>query len=202
MSTILLASNNRGKLDELKALFADMQGIKLILPSDIDLSLDVVEDGTSYTENAAKKAQAFAVASGLIALGDDSGLEVDALGAAPGLFSARYSPKLDADDADRRAYLLKQLDGKARPWRAVFRSTLCLAHPSGETQFAEGICQGEIIPEERGIGGFGYDAIFQLSEKGRTMAELSMNEKNQLSHRARAVAALRPALFEMLDSSL
>ena len=200
MSTILLASNNRGKLEELQALFADMQGIELVTPEDVDLSLDVVEDGTSYAENAAKKAQAFAAASGLIALGDDSGLEVEVLGAAPGLFSARYSPKADADDADRRAYLLSQLDGKAKPWTAAFHSTLCLALPSGETQFAEGLCAGEIVTEERGNGGFGYDAIFQLTVNGRTMAELSMVEKNQLSHRARAVAALKPTIYEMLRS--
>jgi XTP/dITP diphosphohydrolase len=197
MGTILLASNNRGKLNELRA----MQGIKLILPTDIDLKLDVVEDGKSYAENAAKKAQAFASASGLIALGDDSGLEVDALGAAPGLYSARYSPKEGANDADRRAYLLKQLQGKARPWTASFHSTLCLALPSGETHFAAGTCSGEIIPEERGSRGFGYDAIFQLSENGPTMAELSMDEKNQWSHRARAVAALKPSIQEILNLS-
>jgi XTP/dITP diphosphohydrolase len=114
---------------------------------------------------------------------------VDALGGAPGLYSARYgSPdggKLS--DAERRAFLVRNLQDKPRPWTARFHATIAVAVPNGETHLAEGFCEGEIISEERGTGGFGYDPIFLLSELGKTMAELSMEEKNRLSHRARAV---------------
>ncbi|NOY98819.1 MAG: RdgB/HAM1 family non-canonical purine NTP pyrophosphatase [Chloroflexi bacterium] len=193
MLTLLIATGNRGKFLEIRALLADME-IDLLAPADLDLDLHVVEDGQTYAENAAKKANAFARASGLIALADDSGLEVDALNGAPGLHSARYAPQPDATDADRRAYLLQNLSGKPRPWKARFRATIAISVPGGGIHFAEGICDGEIIPDERGSGGFGYDPIFYLPELGRTMAELSMDEKNRLSHRARAVKNARGIL--------
>jgi XTP/dITP diphosphohydrolase len=125
----------------------------------------------------------------LISLADDSGLEVEALAGAPGLYSARYGSQNGEklSDQDRRVYLIQNLQGKPRPWTARFHATIAIALPNGETHLAEGYCEGEIIPEERGSGGFGYDPIFLLSELGRTMAELSMEEKNRLSHRARAV---------------
>lgn len=201
LSTILLATNNPGKLTELRSLLADMQGLTLISPADLGLHLDILEDGATYAENAAKKALAFAQASGNVAMADDSGLELDALNGAPGLISARYAPKKDATDADRRAYLLSQLGNKSQPWTARFRSTVCLATPDGVTHFAEGICEGSIIPEERGTGGFGYDPIFLLQEEGKTMAELTMAEKNSLSHRARAIAAIKKVIVEELYAS-
>ena len=188
MNKLLIATNNKGKVKELQDLLKDT-GVELVTPAQIDLDLDVIEDGTTYAENAAKKAIAFAQASGLISLADDSGLEVDALDGAPGLYSARYgSPdggKLS--DAGRRAFLIQTLQGKPRPWMARFHATIAIAVPHGQTHLAEGFCEGEIIPEERGTGGFGYDPIFLLPELGKTMAELSMDEKNRLSHRARAV---------------
>ncbi len=193
MNKLLIATNNKGKVDELQALLKDTE-IKLITPSQINLNLDVIEDGITYAENASKKAIAFARASGLVSLADDSGLEVDALDGAPGLYSARYSPKPNASDRDRRAYLLQNLKDKPRPWRARFHATIAIAIPNGETYLAEGICEGKIIPEERGTGGFGYDPIFLLSELGKTMAELSMDEKNRLSHRARAAMNAKPVL--------
>lgn len=187
-SPLLIATNNKGKIKELQDLLKDT-GIKLVTPAQINLDLDVVEDGQTYAENATKKAVAFAQASGLVSLADDSGLEVSALDGAPGLYSARYgSPnggKLS--DAERRAFLIKNLRGKSYPWYARFHATIAIAVPNGEIHFAEGFCEGEIIPEERGTGGFGYDPIFLLSELGKTMAELTMEEKNRLSHRARAV---------------
>ncbi|HUE98756.1 MAG TPA: RdgB/HAM1 family non-canonical purine NTP pyrophosphatase [Anaerolineales bacterium] len=198
MKQLLIATNNKGKIKELQDLLKDT-GVELITPAKIDLDLDVVEDGNTYAENAAKKAVVFARASGLISLADDSGLEVDALDGAPGLYSARYgspdSRKLS--DAERRAYLIQNLQDKPRPWTARFHATIAVAVPNGETQLAEGFCEGEIIPEERGAGGFGYDPIFQLSELGKTMAELSMDEKNRLSHRARAVMKAQ-SILEML----
>ena len=193
MNKLLLATNNRGKVEELRALLHDLP-VELVTPLDINLELDVLEDGSTYAENAGKKALAFAQASGLVSLADDSGLEVEALGGAPGLYSARYLSKPGATDADRRAYLLKNLGDKPRPWPARFRATVAIAVPGQRVQLAEGDCRGEIIPEERGTGGFGYDPIFFIPELGRTMAELGMEEKNRVSHRARAVMNARPFL--------
>jgi XTP/dITP diphosphohydrolase len=193
MQKLLIASSNKGKLREIQAILGDFP-VELLLPAQIGLDLDVVEDGVTYAENASRKALAFSQASGLISLADDSGLEVDALGGQPGLYSARYAPWENATDADRRRYLLQQLEGKPTPWTARFHCTLAIAVPQGKLYFAEGNCPGEIIPEERGTGGFGYDPIFYLPEFDQTMAELSMEQKNQISHRARAVRAAVPIL--------
>jgi XTP/dITP diphosphohydrolase len=202
MPKILLATNNSGKLIEIQALLAQT-GIELITPRQINLNLEVVEDGQTYAENAIRKAIAFARASQLPCLADDSGLEVAALNGRPGLYSARFSPLANATDADRRVYLLEQLQGLPRPWTAQFRCVVALISPQQArdhqpAQIVEGICPGEIIPEERGDNGFGYDPIFLLPEFGRTMAELNMEEKNQISHRARAVKAALPCIIEML----
>jgi XTP/dITP diphosphohydrolase len=201
-SLLLIATNNKGKLIELQDLLEET-GIELVTPAQISLDLDVVEDGNTYAENATKKAVAFAQASGLISLADDSGLEVDALEGAPGLYSARYGStdggKLS--DAERRAILIQNLQDKPRPWTAHFHATIAVAVPNGETRRAEGVCAGEIIPEERGTGGFGYDPIFLLSELGKTMAELSVEEKNRLSHRARAVMNARQILGQLFKSA-
>ncbi len=197
MLSVLIATNNRGKLREIQALFEN-HPIHLISPGALGLNLDVAETGATYAANAALKAIAFAQASGMLALADDSGLEVEALNGAPGVYSARYSPKPKATDADRRAHLLEQLAGRPHPWRARFCCTVALAAPEGTVQLVEGFCPGEIIPQERGHDGFGYDPIFLLPELGRTMAELSMAEKNTLSHRARAILAAIPILEKMM----
>lgn len=197
MYKILLASRNEGKLLEIQALLSDLD-FELVLPIQMGLDLHVKEDGSTYDENAALKAQAFSQASGLLTLADDTGLEVAALGGKPGLYSARFAPQPGATDADRRTYLLEQLEPYPRPWSAQFRCVVALSAPNADTRFAEGICPGEIIPEERGQHGFGYDPIFLITSIGRTMAELTMNEKNHLSHRARAVHAVRPHLSEMM----
>lgn len=198
MNKLLIATNNKGKVLEFQELLKNT-GIEFVTPAQINLNLDVEEDGSTYQENAGKKAIAFAQASGLISLADDSGLEVNALGGAPGLYSARYSPKSGATDADRRAFLLENLKEKSRPWTAHFHATIAVAQPNGAIEFVEGNCHGEIIPEERGTGGFGYDAIFFLPELGKTMAELDMDEKNRLSHRARAVLAGMPILKKIFS---
>ena len=201
MKQLLIATNNKGKIKELQDLLTDT-GIELTTPAQINLDLDVVEDGHTYAENATKKAIAFAQASRLISLADDSGLEVDALGGAPGLYSARYGStdghKLS--DAGRRAFMLQTLQSKPRPWTARFHATIAIAIPNGETHLAEGFCEGEIIPEERGTGGFGYDPIFFLAGLGKTMAELSMEEKNRLSHRARAVMNAKQIFGQLFKS--
>jgi XTP/dITP diphosphohydrolase len=195
MHKLLIATNNQGKLKEFQELLTDLN-IELITSSQIQIDLDVIEDGLTYAENATKKAIAFAQASGLISLADDSGLEVDALDGAPGLYSARYgSPdggKLS--DLERRKFLISKLKNLPHPWTARFRATVAIAKPNGALQLTEGLCKGEIIPEERGTGGFGYDPIFLLPELGKTMAELSMDEKNRLSHRARAVIKAKKVL--------
>lgn len=198
MKKLLIATNNKGKVVEFKELLAG-SGIEFVTPAQINLQLEVDEDGSTYRENAAKKAIAFAQASGLISLADDSGLEADALAGAPGLYSARYSPKPGANDRDRRNFLLKNLWDKPRPWKAHFHATIAVAKLNGEVEFAEGDCYGEIIPEERGMGGFGYDPIFLLTGLGKTMAELDTAEKNRLSHRARAVMAAMPLLNKILS---
>jgi XTP/dITP diphosphohydrolase len=195
---LLLATNNPGKIAEMKALL-DGLDIELLTPASLGLDLEVPEDGETYAENAACKADAFARLSGLVSLADDSGLEVDALDGRPGLHSHRFAPGINATDADRRQFLLQQLQGKPRPWTARFRATVAVATSGGETRLASGACEGEIIPEERGTNGFGYDPVFFIYEFGRTMAELTMDEKNRLSHRARAVRNAVPILREILD---
>jgi len=193
MRMLLIATNNRGKMKEIQALLEGLE-LELVTPGQIGIELEVAEDGTTYAENAAAKAAAYARAAQLITLADDSGLEVDALGGLPGLHSARFVARPGATDADRRQALLERLRDKPRPWLARFRCWVAVVKPDGETRFSEGICPGEIIPEERGQNGFGYDPIFFLPELGKTMAELSMEEKNRLSHRARAVRAMAPWL--------
>ena len=241
MNQLLIATNNKGKIEELQDLLKDLH-VKLVTPADINLDLDVIEDGLTYAENATKKAVAFANASGLISLADDSGLEVDALDGAPGLYSSRYGAPGGSKltDGERRKLLIKNLQPFPRPWTARFKATIAIAiptvilnevkglkenqaetlrSPASSSDFvlrspfvprgsaarrcetaaggslrvtcAEGICEGEIIPEERGTGGFGYDPIFLFPELGKTMAELDMDAKNRLSHRAKAVMMMK-----------
>ena len=195
--TLLLATNNAGKLRELRQLLSELSGVQLLSPQEIGLELEVRETGSTYAENASLKAAAFAKRSGLIVIADDSGLEVDALGGAPGIRSARYSPLPGATDSDRRALLLENLGGHPRPWTARFRAWVAIAVPGEAIRQVEGICEGEIIPEERGENGFGYDPIFWIPLKGRTMAELTDDEKNAISHRGNAVREALPILEEM-----
>jgi len=197
---LLIATNNKGKLKEFQDLLKNT-GIELVSPADINLHIEVEEDGITYTENATKKAIAFAQASGLISLADDSGLEVDALDGAPGLYSKRYSPKPNASDSDRRIYMLENLKGKPHPWTAHFHATIAIATSEKDVQVVEGDCYGEIIPEERGTGGFGYDPIFLLPELNKTMAELDIKEKNRLSHRAKAIMNAIPVLRNIYQLS-
>jgi XTP/dITP diphosphohydrolase len=194
---LLLATGNPGKLAELRAL---LKGIptELVSAEEVGVNPDVTEDGNTYTENASKKAAIYSEMSGLVALADDSGLEVDALDGAPGLHSRRYLSRGDATDAERRAHLLSNLQAKPRPWTARFRAAVAVAAPGRAPGWAEGECRGEIVPEERGEGGFGYDRIFLVAGTGLTMAELSMDEKNVLSHRANAVREAMPIIMRFL----
>jgi XTP/dITP diphosphohydrolase len=197
MTKLLLGTENPGKIREMRSLL-QVVNAELVIPGDLGLDLNVDESGQTYAENASRKAQIYSNASGLLTLADDSGLEVDALNGAPGLYSARFSPKTGATDKDRRDYLLEQLRGISRPWPARFHCTVAIAAPEGVIHIADGVCQGEIIPEERGESGFGYDPIFLVENMERTMAELSMSVKNQISHRGRAIEVVIPILLSYL----
>lgn len=197
MLKLLIATNNPGKTRELCSLL-DLPGLELVIPAQLGLDLHVEETGSTYARNAQLKGLAFAQAAGLLTLADDSGLEVEALEGLPGLHSARFVGRNNATDQDRRSLLLDRLKGFPPPWKAQFRCVVALVQPDGATHFTEGICEGEIIPEERGSNGFGYDPIFFIPPMHKTMAELSLEEKNQLSHRAKAVRAAEPYLKNFL----
>jgi len=192
---LLIATTNLGKLGELQILLAS-RGVVLTDLRQVDLDLAVVEDGPDYDTIARRKATLYAAASGLWTIADDTGLEVDALGGAPGVRTARLSE----DDASRRAKLLQLLAAHPHPWTARFRCSVALAGPRGEVAIGRGDCEGEILPEERGDHGFGYDPIFLVAGTHYTMAELPLTEKNRLSHRARAVRALLAELRARLTS--
>jgi len=192
---LLVATQNPGKMRELRLLLAPLDA-DICFPPDIGLHMDVSEDGDTYVENARQKALAYARASGLLSLADDSGLEVDALDGAPGIRSARYTP---GHDLDRVEALLARLQGVPAERRtARFRCVVIVASPGGETYSAEGVCEGRIAFEPAGRGGFGYDPVFFLPEYHCTMAQLAQEEKNRISHRARAIAAALPTLRQLL----
>jgi XTP/dITP diphosphohydrolase len=195
---LLVATTNAGKQREYRDLLSELPA-EIVFPNDLGITLEVEEDGSTFRENAAKKAVALSRASGLLSLADDSGLEVDALGGEPGVRSSRYAGP-GADDPRRRAFLLEKLRGIPAPRTARFVCVIAIAVPGGGTSFAEGECRGEITPAERGSNGFGYDPIFQPDGFSRTMAELTPAEKNRISHRARAAEAAIPILRTLLDS--
>ena len=175
-------------------------GLSLVTPSDLGISRDVEETGDTYEENAAIKARAFASASGLLTLADDSGLEVDALGGAPGVRSARYSTTgSDSDNVDLLLKNLSQVSDEARTARFV--CVVAIAGPSEDIEFSRGECEGAIARERRGEGGFGYDPVFLPSGRDVTMAQLPMEEKNYISHRARAVRKAIPLIKRRLEET-
>jgi XTP/dITP diphosphohydrolase len=177
---LVIATGNTGKLREYRELLAET-GLELIA-----FDTEVDEVGETYEENARLKAETAALRSGLPSLGDDSGVEVEALDGFPGIRSARLGPTQE----DRTAELMRRLEGKPRPWNARFVCVLALANPGKPTQFFEGECRGEIVPEWRGEAGFGYDPVFLVPGTGKTFGEMKPEEKRLYSHRARAVGAL------------
>ena len=192
----ILASNNKGKLKEMQAIMSGL-GYEVISQSEAGLDLDVEETGTTFEENAFLKADAACKASGLPAVSDDSGLVVEALGGEPGVYSARYAGE-DKTDHDRNMYLLKKMEGIENR-KAKFVSAIVCVFPNGDKITAIGQCPGEIMHEERGENGFGYDPLFYMPEFGRTMAEISSEEKNKASHRARALQEFGKKLIEYLE---
>jgi XTP/dITP diphosphohydrolase len=204
--TLVVATGNRGKLEELRAL---LSGLPVEVRSVAEMLKEppvVVEDGETFADNATKKARTVAHATMMLTLADDSGLEVDALGGRPGVRSARFAHER-ATDAENNAALLAALDALGDPptpagFRARFRCVLALVDPytnGGEPRMVEGTCEGTITRAPRGSGGFGYDPLFVVEGSEKTMAELREDEKNRISHRARAFAALRPLLERVLS---
>lgn len=200
MRVLCLATRNRHKLEEIAAILEDWGvGVTLRGCDAFPHCPEVVEDGATLEANATKKARELCACTGLLTLADDTGLEVDALGGAPGVISARWAGP-GCTFADNIAKLLRELSGLPEERRtARFRCCLALVSPAsrGEVtrvQLFEGRIEGHITTAPRGQGGFGYDSVFQVEGEGRTLAELSLTAKNSLSHRARALAAAREAI--------
>ena len=191
--TLVIASGNEGKIREFMRL---LSGIPLRVQAQPD-GLDVEETGSTFRDNARIKARHVARLTGEWALADDSGLSVDALAGAPGVHSARYAPT----DQERITRLLEALSGRSDR-SAQFRAALCVAAPDGELLLeVEGRCDGSISREPRGEDGFGYDPVFEVTGTGRTFAEMTPDQKQQLGHRGRAFTLLRPELIRLLTDS-
>ena len=193
----VLASHNKHKIAELQRLLSQkLPDIELLSLSDVGLYGEIVEDGESFADNALIKAR-FAAASGYIGIGDDSGLCVDALGGAPGVFSARYAGE-DGNDAANNQKLLSELEDKDDR-SARFVCTIACVFPNGDDPIVvTGESRGEILTEFRGGAGFGYDPLFYVRESGKTFAEMSGDEKNAISHRGRAIEKFAIALKEKI----
>ena len=184
---LVLASQNAGKLRELRALFGAEYDVSSM--GELGVDMEIEETGTTFEENARIKAETLCARTGCAALADDSGLEVDCLGGAPGVYSARYAGK-HGDDAANNALLVANVCDFPAPRTARFVSAVALARPGRETLIARGSCEGEVLLEERGEGGFGYDPLFYSHDLHKTFAEASADEKNAVSHRARALKNL------------
>lgn len=195
---LLVATHNKGKLTEYAEMLADLR-VEWLTLDDAGITFEAPETAESFPEIAAHKAQIYAGLSGLLTLADDSGLEVEALDGRPGVRTARYGGE-ELSPAERYQLLLREMGGV--PWSrraARFRCAIALAAPDGRLLGeAEGVCEGIIALEPYGVGGFGYDPVFYLPEYGMTMAELPSAEKNRISHRGRALAAISPLLHNVL----
>jgi XTP/dITP diphosphohydrolase len=198
----VVATQNAGKLAELRALLAALPVTVLSSDEVLTRKVTVVEDGETFAENATKKAVAIARVTMMLTLADDSGLEVDALGGAPGVRSARYAHSRATDGENNAALLaaLSSLADEEAVFRARFRCVLALVDPivSFEPHLVEGVCEGRILISARGSGGFGYDPLFLVEGHDKTMAELGDSEKNAISHRGRAFQTLRLVLEKAL----
>ncbi|MBU1262051.1 RdgB/HAM1 family non-canonical purine NTP pyrophosphatase [bacterium] len=189
---IVIASKNLGKIREIREILGER--VNLLSLSDLSLDIDVAENGESYRENAGRKAIMVSSISKKIALADDSGLEIEALNGAPGVISARFGGDIDWDR--KNLMILELLSGlPAEKRKARFVSIVCLAYPNGRVETAEGIVEGVIAEEPKGKGGFGYDPIFYYPLLEKTFAELSQEEKNRISHRAKALCKIKRFLI-------
>jgi XTP/dITP diphosphohydrolase len=194
---MILATRNMGKVDELIHL---LEGLPVSVTSlrDHPEVPEVVEDGETFRDNARKKAREVASATGAWTLADDSGLAVKALGGKPGVYSARYAGKNGDHQANNEKLLREMTDVPADERQAAFVCAMVLASPDGREWDVEESCEGEIAFEPKGSGGFGYDPLFYVPVFGKTMAELSMNEKNSISHRGKALRKMKEVLLELL----
>ncbi len=195
---IVLATRNKGKVRELQALMKDF-GIDVLSVSDIPGVPDVEEDGVSFFENSMKKAREIAMFTGKMALADDSGLVVDALDGAPGVYSARYAGEEATDEENYLKLLDEMRDVPDKDRTARFQCVMVLYHPSGQWISSEGSCEGVIGREPVGSQGFGYDPVFFVPGLGRSMAELTSEEKNAISHRGNALKRLKEMLPDFLE---
>ena len=192
----VLATHNPGKLAEMKAILSGL-GVEAVSPAEAGVEVDVEETGTTFAENAMLKAKAVCAAAGLPAIADDSGLCVNALNGGPGVYSARYGGE-GLDDAGRRRLLLQNLRGQTTR-AAHFTCAVACAFPNGDTLEAEGRCDGAIAFAPLGEGGFGYDPVFLIPEKGKTFGQLTAEEKSAISHRGKALEAFKEKLEEYLN---
>lgn len=190
MEKLIVASNNKNKLREFAAIMGGRY--EIVSMRDAGIDCDIEENGTTFEENALIKANFVAEATGCAAIADDSGLEVDALGGAPGVYSARYCGR-HGDDEANNDLLLANLKDVPAPRKARYVAAIALVRPGKETIVRRGTCGGEILFERRGNGGFGYDPLF-LCETGETFAEISAEAKNAISHRKRGIEAVLRAL--------
>lgn len=193
---LVLASKNPKKLAEMQEILSAL-GVEVILESDAGVDVDVEETGTTFAENAALKARAVCAASGLPAIADDSGLCVDALNGAPGVYSARYGGG-ELDDAGRCSLLLQNMRGQMDR-RCGFVSSICCVFPNGDELTARGECRGTLAYAPRGDNGFGYDPIFFVPELKKTFAQLTAEEKNEISHRGKALREFKEILENYLN---
>lgn len=195
METVIIASGNQGKLKEFKELMKDL-AVEVKSLKDFPEIGDIEENGTTFAENAYIKAKAVYEVTGCLSIADDSGLEVDALAGAPGIYSARYAGE-NKDDKANNEKLLKEMDAVPNEKRgAQFHCAIVAIDKEGHRYDAEGIVRGEILRVPQGENGFGYDPLFYIEEFGRTTAELSMDEKNEISHRGKAVRQIVDILKE------
>ncbi|PIC97652.1 non-canonical purine NTP pyrophosphatase [Sporosarcina sp. P26b] len=197
MKEVLIATNNKGKAKDFEVLFRPL-GITVLTLQDIEESIDVEETGTTFVENAVLKAETVANLLGKVVIADDSGLEVDALNGEPGVYSARYAGEPSDDEANIDKLLANLVEVPETARQARFRCVLAIAGPNIETTTYSGSCEGVITDQRQGTNGFGYDPIFYVPNKEKTMAELSAEEKSAISHRGAALAQLKEQLPEFI----
>lgn len=199
MRKLLIATHNAGKIREYQSLLADLP-LDVVSLDEVGVDWDVEETGRTFAENAILKASTYARATGLWTWADDSGLEVDALNGAPGVYSARYTGP-DASDRDRYLKLIRELQAMGPVDRSArFRCVVAICLPDGKTLTTEGTVEGQIIDTPRGNHGFGYDPVFLLPGEGVTMAELNQEAKNQISHRGQAARTAKARLISLIET--
>ncbi|MCD2493014.1 XTP/dITP diphosphatase [Lacrimispora sp. NSJ-141] len=197
---IIFATSNEGKMKEVRMILADL-GMEILSMKEAGIQADIVEDGKSFEENASIKATVIQKIAGGIVLADDSGLEVDFLGGAPGIYSARYMGEDTSYDVKNQAIIDKLKDAKGEERSARFVCAIAAALPDGIVLTTRGVIEGQIGYEIVGNGGFGYDPIFYLQERKKSTAQLTAEEKNEISHRGKALRAMKAKLMEYLGDS-